>query len=239
MLQEEGYELYYEEKDFHTHLLYIRYKEGEDLDWLIEKENFEVLDVRGWKEDPFSVIIKKANETPEGSGFRIIQYFVPSALINMLEPLGYESYIDRISPVEHHIYFYRKTEEKGKTRLTKSGRIPLVIQSATPVVYPIIMRLLQSKKLMDRIKIEELKIWDKTEKHLAWIVNGKADISFSAVAAVSNIYQNNLDIKMKAVTIWDNFYLLTQGFQVKDFSELKGNLVWPWPVLLRYLLFLP
>ncbi len=225
MLEEEGYELYYEEKDFYTHILYINYKEDKSINWLDKKDKFEILDVRGWKEDPFSVIIKKANETPEGEGFKIIQYFVPSALINMLEPLGYEYYIEKINPLEHHIYFYRKKEEKKRKIKKLKGRIPLVIQSATPVVYPIIMRLLQSRKLMDKIKIEELKIWDKTEKHLGWIINGKADISFSAVAAVANIYQNNIDIKMKAIVIWDNFYLLTRGFKARDFSDLKEKTI--------------
>ncbi len=224
MLQEEGYSFHYENPSFNTHILYVNPKEeGEEKNWLERKEEFEVLDVRGWREDPFSAIIKKANETPPGEGFRIIQYFLPTPLINMIEPLGFEVHIEKRGPLEHHVYFYKKKEVKRERKKTLSGRVPLVIQSATPVVYPIIMRLLQSKRLMDLIKIEELKIWDKTEKHLGWIINGRADISFSAVAAVAKLYQKGLDIKMKAVVVWDNFFILTRGFEARDFGDLRGK----------------
>ncbi len=226
MLKEEGYKLHYENPSFHLHILYVNYKrEEKEEDWRKRKEDFEVLDVRGWRQDPFSAIIKKAHETPPGDGFRIIQYFLPTPLINMIEPLGFEVHIEKRGPLEHHVYFYRKRETKRRRKKSVSGRIPLVIQSATPVVYPIIMRLLQSRRLMDLIKIEELKIWDKTEKHLGWIINGRADISFSAVAAVAKLYQKGLDIKMKAVVVWDNFFILTRGFKARDFSELKGKTI--------------
>ena len=43
----------------------------------------------------------------------------------------------------------------------------VVIQSATPVAYPVIMRLLQSKKIRKAVNIRELKVWEETEKHLA------------------------------------------------------------------------
>ncbi len=223
MLKEEGYQVFYQSPSFHEHIVYINFKEPEEENWLERKEEFEVLDVRGWREDPFSAIIKKANETPPGEGFRIIQYFLPTPLINMIEPLGFEVHIEKKGPLEHHVYFYKRREVKRERKKRISGRVPLVIQSATPVVYPIIMRLLQSRRLMDMIKIEELKIWDKTEKHLGWIINGKADISFSAVAAVAKLYQKGLDIKMKAIVVWDNFFILTRGFKANDLGELKGK----------------
>ena len=227
MLREEGYEYFYENSSFEEHTIYIKYKKPEiEKNWLKKKDEFDILDVRDWREDPFSAIIKKANETPPGEGFKIIQYFLPTPLINMIEPLGFEFHIEKRGPLEHHVYFYKTMETKKEKKKTISGRVPLVIQSATPVVYPIIMRLLQSKRLMELIKIEELKIWDKTEKHLGWIMNGKADISFSAVAAVAKLYQKGLDIKMKAITVWDNFYLLTRGFKAKDFSQLKGHKIY-------------
>ncbi len=224
MLKELEYEYYYEEIRLDKHILYINYKDIiEKMPWLERKDQFEVMDVRGWDEDPFSAIIKKANDMPVNTGFKLIQYFVPTSLINMMEPLGFESYVEQKDKFEHHIYFYKKEDTTAKSVNIKSGRIPLVIQSATPVAYPIIMKVLQSRRLMDMIKIEELKVWDKTENHLAWIVNKKADISFSAVAAVSNLYQNDLDIKMKAIVIWDNFYLLTRGYKAETFADLKGH----------------
>lgn len=223
MLQEKGNELYYRKLSETEHHIYVKGQEKTvDKNWLDKRESFEIVDVRGWKEDPFSALIKRANDTPVGDGFRLIQIFTPTPLINMIEPLGFETFVEEKGTFEHHIYFYRTHQPKAVKKI-KGDRIPLVIQSATPVVYPIIMKLLQSGELMSRIKIEELKIWDKTEKHLAWIVNQKADISFSAVAAVAKLYQKGLDIKMKSIVVWDNFYLLTRGFKAENFGDLKGR----------------
>ncbi len=221
-----GYEYYLKTISNNEFHLYIKGKEVKVLDdWTKIKDTFETIDVRGWREDPFSEILKKANETPPGHGFKIIQYFLPQPLINMLKPLGFDVFIEKRSPIEHHVYFYRIEKPSHKKR--RSGdKIPLIIQSATPVVYPIVMRLLQSKNLMDRIKIEDLKIWDKTEKHLGWIMSGKADISFSAVAAVSKIFEKGLDIKMKAIIVWDNFFILTRDYIASDFNDIKGKKIY-------------
>lgn len=224
LLEEEKYESFYEKTGFEEHILYINYKERKkDGSWLDRREEFPVMDVRGWREDPFSEIIKQAHELPEGEGFKIIQYFVPRPLLNMLEPMGFEFHIDKKGPVENHVYFYKKPSDKAKKTKSSSGRVPLVIQSATPVVYPLVMRLLQSDRLMSKIKIEEFKIWDKTEKHLGWIMSGKADISFSAVAAVAKLYQKGLDIKMKSIVLWDNFFIMTNNPNIKSFDDLKGK----------------
>ncbi|MBL7095362.1 DUF1858 domain-containing protein [candidate division KSB1 bacterium] len=226
MLDEKGNDFYYHKESAVEHRLHIKGKKKTvNENWLEEKESFEIVDVRKWQEDPFSELIKKANETPLGQGFRLIQKFVPTPLINMIEPLGYETFVEEKGMFEHHIYFYHKHHVQTKKKKV-GDRIPLVIQSATPVVYPIIMKLLQSPELMSRIKIEELKIWDKTEKHLSWIVNKKADISFTAVAAVAKLYQKGLDIKLKSIVVWDNFYLLTRGYKAENFGDLKGHKIY-------------
>ena len=229
VFDEDKIEYYYLNENKNIHKLYVKKpnKIKNVNNWHDIKDTFEEMDLRGWREDPFSTLIKKANEISQGEGFKIIQYFKPTPLINMIEPLGFETLVEKKSPIEHHVYFYKKLADnkKGK-KYSSDGRIPLVIQSATPVVYPIIMRILQSKKLMDKIRLEELKIWDKTEKHLGWIINGNADISFSAVAAVAKIYQKGLDIKMKAVTVWDNFYLLTRGYKAENFGDLKNHKIY-------------
>jgi len=226
MLEEKGNDFYYQKESAVEHRLHIKgEKKTVKENWQEDKQSFEIVDVRKWREDPFSELIKKANETPLGEGFRLIQKFVPTPLINMIEPLGYETFIEKKGMFEHHIYFYHKHRVQTK-KIRVGNRIPLVIQSATPVVYPIIMRLLQSPELMSRIKIEELKIWDKTEKHLGWIVNSKADISFTAVAAVAKLYQKGLDIKLKSIVVWDNFYLLTRGYKADNFGDLKGHKIY-------------
>ena len=227
MLKESGYSVYAEEEAVEKFCVYIKSREkATDENWLDKKEEFQLLDVRGWKEDPFTTIIKMANDTPPGSGFKLIQIFEPVPLINLIEPLGFETHVEKKGMFEYHIYFYKKLDTKVREKRIEGGRVPLVVQSATPVVYPVIMRILQSKEIMDRVKLEGLKIWDKTEKHLAWIINGQADVSFSAVAAVTKIYQKGLNIKMKAVVVWDNFFILTRGYRAKDFGDLRGHKIY-------------
>ena len=193
--------------------------------WLEYKDEFEVLDVRGWKEDPFTEILKVANRTPYGEGFRLVQMFEPIPLINMLKPLGFDHYTEKISDFRYHIYFCKTREVAPSFKIGADKKIPIVIQSATPVVYPVLMRLLQSSRLMERVKIEDMKVWYETEKHMGWIVNGKADISFSAVVAVAKLFLNGTDIKLASIDVWDNFYLLTRGYKAESFADLKGHTI--------------
>ncbi len=229
LLTEGGYEHYTQEVGPERFELSIRPTESPEervKNWQARKEEFEIVDVRGWKEDPFSAILKKAQDVPLGDGFRLIQYFEPIPLINMLLPLGFEYVTEKVSGIEHHVYFCRVRQPLQRFEIGKDGRIPLVIQSATPVVYPILMQLLKSPRLMERIKVEELKVWQQTEKHMGWVVSGRADITFSAVVAAVKLFQNGADIKMASIDIWDNFYVLTRGYKANSFHDLKGHAIY-------------
>lgn len=191
-----------------------------DIDRKI-KNQFEKLDVRTMEEDPFDIILKKAYELEEGEGFILIQTFVPHPLINMLVELDFDYDIDNKELNEIWVYFTKKTSSVDKSNSSKTNKPSITIQSATPVGYPIIMKLLQSKKLREVVKIENLKMWEETEKHLGWIVNKKADISFSAVITATKLV--NVDVKMPAVFVWDNFSILTKDKSAKSFADLKGK----------------
>ncbi len=194
-------------------------KETINLPWEERKDEFEVLDVRAMTTDPFDLIIKKAYETEEDKGFVLVQKFEPHPMINMLTEMNYEHLSEQKSNEEFWIYFHKKisTENKSKISTTKAD---VVIQSATPVAYPVIMRLLQSEKVRNAINIKELKVWEETEKHLAWITQGKADISFSAL--ITSVKLRNSDIKIPALFVWDNFVLLSRA-EVKSFEDIKGK----------------
>ncbi len=224
MLEEEGYQFYAEYVSSSEVILYVNYR-GEDPDksWRDRKEEFEVFDVRRSKEDPFGAIIKKAQDTPPGKGFKLVQKFEPIPLINMLLPMGFEYETVEKGFFEYHIYFYKLKKLSEEKKAADGDKIPLVIQAATPVVLPIVLRLLKSGRLMERIQIQELKVWKETEKHMAWIVNGKADVTFSAVAAAAKLYLTGNDIKMTSIDIWDNFYVLTRGYKAESFKDLKGH----------------
>jgi len=194
-------------------------KEETALPWTEKKEEFDVLDVREMTSDPFDIILKKAYETDEGDGFVLVQRFEPHPMINMLSEMNFEHITEQKEDNHFCIYFHRKISNDEKTNKNVK-KVEAVIQSATPVAYPVIMRLLQSEKIQKHIKIKELKVWEETEKHLAWITNGKADISFSALITSAKL--RGSDIKIPALFVWDNFVLLSRS-KAKSFADIKGK----------------
>ncbi len=189
-------------------------------DWQSRMEDFELLDVRTMKTDPFDIIIQKAYQLQEGQGFKLIQRFEPIPIMNMLSEMGYEYVSKKIAQNEYHVYFHKTPVFEDS--VDTSNKAELVIQSATPVAYPVIMRLLQSDIIRKSVKIKELKVWEETEKHLAWINNGKADISFSAL--ITSVKLQKIDIKIPAIFVWDNFVLLTR-YPIKSLEDIKGRVI--------------
>jgi len=226
MLEEKGNKVYSEtvnSSEYHLTILNEFPKSiiDSDINWREQLEFFPELNVIGMLNDPFELIVKKAQSIKPGQGFVLIQAFKPVPLINLVTQMGFESFTQKEDELKYRIYFYKPVSDE--TKKVAKEKVPVVIQSATPITYPIIMKMLQSKELMAKIDIRELKVWEETEKHMAWIVNGKADISFSAVAAASKLYLVGSDIKMTSVDIWDNFSILTRGYTANNFGDLKGR----------------
>ena len=196
-------------------------KAEKTLHWYDRMEEFEILDVRRMTSDPFDIIIKKAYDTEEDEGFRLVQRFEPIPIINMLSEMGYEHHTKVISEHEIQVFFHKKIREHDADEKDDSEKPNVVIQSATPVAYPIIMRLLQSDKIRKAVNIKELKVWEETEKHLGWIVSGKADISFSAIITSAKLKDN--DVKIPALFVWDNFSILTRGYKAEKLEDLIGH----------------
>jgi len=194
-------------------------KETKNIPWMNRKDTFDTLEVRSMMSDPFDIIIKKAYETEEDDGFILIQRFEPLPLINMLSEMGFEHLTEQRKSDEFRIYFHKKVSEIRSAE-PSSSKVDAVIQSATPAAYPVIMRLLQSEKIRKHINIKELKVWEETEKHLAWIANGKADISFSALITSAKLI--NSDIKIPALFVWDNFVLLTR-YEADNLEDIIGK----------------
>ena len=225
MLEENGDTFYLEELKNGEFHLFIKYKKVEKLtneNWKDNIEQFEEINAIGMKEDPFEMIVKKAQSLQQGEGFVLKQIFEPTPLINMLTGMGFKYFTEQKETFRFLIYFF-KTITKDDESIHQTDKVSVVIQSATPITYPIIMKMLQSKRLMDEIEIKELKVWEETEKHMAWVMNKKADITFSAVAAAAKLYLSGVDIKMYSINIWDNFHLLTRGYDAKSFEDIKGH----------------
>ncbi len=227
MLQAEGYDLFYEHPSFHEHRLYVRRPSPPAPPWHQQKETFPLVDPAAWGKDFLSRLVQEAEALPPGQGFRLTVTMPPTPLVNTVTSQGLEALVEEAEPGTWVLYAYKPPQASAPTpRPAAPGMlrpVPLVIQSATPVVYPILMRLLSSQRLMRAIRVEELKVWDKTEKHLGWIVNQRADISFSAVAAVAKLYQKGLDIRMTAIVVWDNFFILTRLPEVRSFADLQDK----------------
>ncbi len=194
-------------------------EEEKILPWKERKDEFEVLDVRAMTTDPFDIILKKAYAIEDDFGFVLVQRFEPHPMINMLSEMSFEHLTEQKAADEFWIYFHKKVVELEESEVS-TEKIDAVIQSATPVAYPVIMRLLQSDKIRKHINIKELKVWEETEKHLAWITNGKADISFSALITSAKLRHS--DIKIPALFVWDNFVLLSRS-KVESFEDIKGK----------------
>ena len=181
--------------------------------------DIQILDLRN-SEEPLNEVLQTAKRIKNGGGFAIIQHFVPEPLIKMVEELGFESKVEKQSNGLVKVYFYKKIDAKESVH-NMAGKPKIVLQSATPVAYPVIMALLESARLRKYIDIEQIKVWKETEKHLGWIVNRKADISFSAVITSSKL--RDLDVVFPAVVVWDNFTLLTRGYEAKNFGDVKDK----------------
>jgi NitT/TauT family transport system substrate-binding protein len=189
-----------------------------NISWEERKNKFDIIDVRHSK-DPFDLIIKTATNIKEDDGFILIQKFEPMPIINMVLEMGFESITEQKQENEFWVYFHKKVKTDKQIK-SSSDKIDVVIQSATPVAYPVIVRLLESEKIKSTFNIKTLKVWEETEKHLAWITNGKADISFSALITSAKL--RNSDIKIPALFVWDNFVLLSRN-NINSFEDIKGE----------------
>ena len=186
--------------------------------WHSRMETFPVLDVRDMEIDPFDRIMERAYSLKEDEGFVLVQRFEPYPIINMLKESGFESVTKKVKEGEFRIYFYKSQQEEQVPEST--GGLEIVLQSATPVAYPVILRMMQSDRIRRTFHIKEMKVWRETEKHLNWIVNGKADISFSALITSSKLKEAG--VKMPALVVWDNFVLLTR-YPVRGFEDVRGH----------------
>jgi NitT/TauT family transport system substrate-binding protein len=193
-------------------------------DW-VENNKFIEIDARKLSGFFLKDILKKESELDEKTGLKVIQNFHAAPLITLMEGKGYETYSEKLAEDLFNFYFFKtkNIDEKRNAQISKSGKPTMVVQSATPVVYPVLLKLLQSERFNSSVEVTEYKVWDETEKHLGWIVNGKADLSFSAILAMSNLTSNKDIIKLTNITVWDNFYVLTRGYKAESWEDVKGH----------------
>jgi NitT/TauT family transport system substrate-binding protein len=199
-------------------------KEQEKPDW-VNNHEFVEIDARKLSGFFLKDILNQEANLPENTGLKVIQNFLAAPLITLLEGKGYTAYTEKLADDLYNFYFLKLGKEKKieNVSVASSGKPQMVIQSATPVVYPVLLKLLQSEEIKKHVEVTEYKVWEETEKHLGWIVSGKADLSFSAVLAMSNLASNKDIVKLTNITVWDNFHLLTRGYKAESWTDIKGH----------------
>ncbi len=194
--------------------------------WYARRDGLDELDVRGMPVDPFERIMAHAQDVQPGHGFTLVQTFLPTPIINMLGGMGFEVEVEPMAPDLFYIHVFLPASRAHGTVPGEAGetaadeRVGVVFQSATPVVWPVLMRLMQSERLRQRVRFDQVKVWDRTEKHMGWLVKGKADVTFSAVVAATRLFANGLDIRLASVDVWDNFHLLTRAPHPRRLADL-------------------
>jgi len=84
------------------------------MDWLKQKDSFEIKDVSLIKGNFLPSLLKKAQKMEAGKGLCVIQSFEPIPLYSALEELGYEHHTEKISDTKYQVYFYRRTVKGSK-----------------------------------------------------------------------------------------------------------------------------
>ena len=49
--------------------------------------------------------INITNDLPPGKGFKLVQFFKPTPLINLIEPMGFETYVEQKSPKQQSCFY--------------------------------------------------------------------------------------------------------------------------------------
>lgn len=75
-------------------------------------KNLDVRDILSTGKDPLKQIIRQFKEIKPGDALCIINTFVPTPLVRLLEKDGARSYTDRISAKEFHTYFLKPLQQK-------------------------------------------------------------------------------------------------------------------------------
>lgn len=81
-------------------------------DWMKQKDQFEVTDVRPLKGNFLPNIMRIAKNLEIGKGICIVQSFEPFPLYSALADLGYEYEVEKVSDGEYRALFYRVAKKE-------------------------------------------------------------------------------------------------------------------------------
>ena len=76
-------------------------------DWMKNKEDFEIKDVRDLRGNFLPAILNKAKKLELSQGLCVIQSFEPIPLYSAMKEIGFEHFTEKVSVSEFRVYFYR------------------------------------------------------------------------------------------------------------------------------------
>lgn len=91
-------------------------------------EDFDVRDILSAGNDPLKQIIKRFKQIKPGNILCIINTFIPTPLIRLLEKEGAKTYTTQVNDKEFHTYFLKPLQEKD-TLLTSEARVFMADQA--------------------------------------------------------------------------------------------------------------
>src|SRR5690554_1491311 len=82
-------------------------------------ENFDVREILSVGKDPLKQIIRQFKQIKSGNALCIINTFIPTPLMHLLEKDGVKTYTEQINDKEFHTYFLKPLQEKGVTHTSE------------------------------------------------------------------------------------------------------------------------
>lgn len=87
-------------------------------------DTFDVRELLASGEDPLKQIIYRFKEVKAGHALCIINNFIPTPLVRLLEKDGVKSYTETVHPTEYHSYFFKESaQEERDIAPSSSNRI--------------------------------------------------------------------------------------------------------------------
>ncbi|MDY0296742.1 MAG: DUF2249 domain-containing protein [Acidobacteriota bacterium] len=171
-------------------------------DWLQQKEDFFVFDVRALQGNFLPAVEKKARDIPRGGGMRIVQNFEPIPLYSTMENLGYEHHTEKRGDGVFEVYFFRREAVERE-----EGELPL-----KPIVMPRYAEI--DKELADLV----VHFWDRIWNRADAAIDLKTKLLLSLANAVGSgrVRQATREL-VKAYSL---------GVTVEQFAELFALIIW-------------
>ncbi len=173
------------------------------LEWMDNKDEFEIVDVRELRGNFLPLVQKKATALTVGQGLRIIQSFEPAPLYAVLGDMGFEHETVKVSDDEYHVYFHKTA-------------VPVTQAPAAPPLQP--LGMLKFRQVDPVIADQLMKVWERVYQRQGAVIDQK------------NLYLIALGVgvgagRMRQATR-ELIKAYAAGATVEELDEVFGLFIW-------------